>query len=706
MAGAASADLTIIPVKVTPTLNPSSANYTVGQTALASTNMNLQPDSASGVSSLRFGTTVNMNGTALTPTTGVKLWSDGQLSAYKKSDNTGIIVSPDSALTTAKSQSTFNITGSALAATVGTDTNIVVAMQSSPTLATFTGKVDAAKLTLRPNNRTFVVGTAPASTSGISVDVTPSSYGGPTSLVIMDGTAKPTLTYKGLTITASSADEKITFGGKPTGVETGKTYEVRWYNGSNYVSTDLTIVINATATTPILTLTPASPTYYTGNSTHASIIARVTSGTTVMPITDIRIGSADATSSTAASRTFNGLTFKADATSATSPDAVISVTKTGTSVTAGETKFRVFATAGGTVLSRDLPITIVSGASSSFTVSPELMTFAYNDYEAKTLTISAPTSTIAPTVTAANADTLTVGERQSPSTGTYTVTIKPATSFTFGTSDVNTSVTVALGTGSGNTKTVPVTLKGSGAVGTKPVWSPLTAAHIAAIANVSGISSASITTIATGGASVTMPPSPAYDNEVNRGNVAAYLSLTQPVTSGGVAGMYFNGSHFMTLDPTGVGTSTNQQLHIPANTADFRNYYDIVKVFGTTTNSVSVSLSNLIPEFFSYDAVNRSVKANGVIAIMDSPAPPTPLPGVNVIYAGENKQYGIVYSRNYGGTAYIVICDGTTDGIAQDPIMLVQNYRGGSSGGGCAAGFGAFALVALGGIALLRRRNG
>ena len=700
--------LTITPKPITPAFTPPSANYTVGDTVATSTNMKLVPDSASGVTSLVFGTTVNM-GTkelALPSGAGVKLWSDGQLAVYKKSDNMGIIVSPDAALTTVKSQSSFNITANTLTATVGTDSGIVVAMLATPTLATFTAKVDAANLTLTPNSRTFVVGTAPTSTSNISAGVTPSTYGGPTSLVIMDGTAKTTLTYKGLTITASSADERITFGGNPTGTETGKTYEVRWYKDpTNYVSADLKIVINATAATPILTLTPASPTYYTSDTTHSSIIAQVKTGTTAVRITDLKIaGSSTATSGDAV--LFHGLNFTKSVTSATSPDAYITVEKaSGETVTAGTATFRVYATAGGTVLSKDLPITISSGTSSNITVDPTSMTFAYNDYAEKKLTITATTSSLAPTVTAANTSVLTVGTVEAKGGGVYEVTVKPATGFTFGASDTSTSLTVAIGTGSANTKTVPVTLKGSGATGTMPVWSPLTAAHIAAIANVAGISSANITTMAAGGASTTMPPSPAYDNEINRGNVAAFLALTQSVTPGGVSGLYFNGSRIATLNPNGVGTNVAQRLHVPANTADFRNYYDIVKVFGSTTNSVSVSLSNLIPEFFSYDAANRSVIANGVIAIIDSPAPPTALPGVNIVYAGENKQYGIVYSRNYGGTAYIVICDGTTDGVAKDPIMLVQNYRGGSSGGGCAAGFGAFALVALGGIALLRRRN-
>lgn len=711
-ASSTTASLVISPTLLAPVLSSESVDYVLGDTAATSKDLIL---TATGTTKLILNTTaVYMNGVQVNAT-GTPLWTPGNVKAYSKTsggDVVGIVVSPDAAPSPVNAETSFAISTDVLMATVsGTTGNIKVAMPTTiPALATFTAKVAPPSITLTPNSRTFTVGTSASSASNIvSVTVNPTTLGNPVSLDLRDGTTSaPSFTLNGLTITANSSEKTITFSGTPTSAtSSAKIYKVQWLTGGGTVlSEDLSITISTSSATPTLTFDPVLPVFYTDNTEHSSIKASVSSGSTVLPITALQLAQ-PVTATSADSVTYNGLKFEKLVTTATSPDAYITVSNvSGETVMAGSAAIRVYATAGGNVITKDLTIRINSGVS-SFTISPTSMTFPYNTYTAQTLTITAPTSTIPPTVTAANTSYLTVGTVQTGSTtGTYTVTIQPNSSYVFGSGNTTTTVSVRFGSDTANVKSLPVTLSGSGSGSATPPDLPaLTDEVRSLIAGVFGISTTSVQSLTAGSVSVAMPGSPAYENEIDRRNVAAYVRFSQAVSSGGVAATLFQNNFFMSLDSTGVGTSVNQQLPLPTSNADFHGRYDIVKVFGSSTNSVSLSLSRLMPNFFTYNPATKSLTANGLLIIADGRAPSTMPSGFTYVQPFSGLSYGVAYGSYYN-IPCIVVFDGNTNSIAEDPIMMVHNYRSGSSGSGCAAGFGAFALVALGGIALLRRRNG
>ncbi len=687
--------LTIRPTKVSPNI-PSSGNavtFVIGEKTSKTVQMS---SGISGAELIPASATVTSNDTAII---GNKLWNDdASLTFSPLANNRAITIMPNPSTGAAVIHAA---TPFALAVEDfklrfgGTDVNIAGMTATTVASDDFTVRVDGSgALKLNPVSRDFNPDTSSWSGTGLtSVTLT----GGP-SLASFDiyAARKDGSSVNGTNFTALKAYFARSMSGSTGTLRgTGATapangkYELTiqgWDTASNSYTSTFTLVVGSST----LRLSPSRHTFYTGDAwSGATLISSAGFASGTMTGWNITAAMKDgsAVSNLIALRDYFTLSPPSGGTAV--------MTGRGSTPPATGTYVLTFTgsgTVGGVATNATADFTLIVSAGSSATptigVSPTSLVFAHNDLAAKTLTLTTTNSTNAPTVAAADVALLTVGAVVAGSTaGTYTVTVAPASTYAFGNANVDTSLTVSLSGAA--SRTVPVTLNGSNAgVG---YWTNANTAQTAVIANATGITAANQSVLnASNVVSRYDSSNTRYDGLVNRWALAAYMGFSQSVSHGGALVNSFNNATILTLDPTGVGSTNDQNLYVPKDHADFRARYDIAKVFDS--NNLLWLTDEIAPDFFYYDATSHSVRVNGVYAIVDGPAPSTAPTNFKLYRPAYGSQYGVAYSRNIDGTQYLIVYDGVTDGMATDPLMLAERHHSGS--GGCDAGFGALAMLA------------
>ncbi len=108
-------------------------------------------------------------------------------------------------------------------------------------------------------------------------------------------------------------------------------------------------------------------------------------------------------------------------------------------------------------------------------------------------------------------------------------------------------------------------------------------------------------------------------------------------------------------------------------------------------------------DLFSYDA-EKGVTMTATVVVINDVAP-LKAQGDSIIRPYANENFGVKLSAD---KKHLYIWDGVKNDVASDPIALQKNEGngGGTGSSGCDAGFGIFALLAMGGaIALVSRKK-
>ena len=196
-----------------------------------------------------------------------------------------------------------------------------------------------------------------------------------------------------------------------------------------------------------------------------------------------------------------------------------------------------------------------------------------------------------------------------------------------------------------------------------------------------------------------------FANSEVKARTSSVIAVNQSVTEGGAVVLGTS----MTL-PINSQSLSGVNLPQPADFNDLAGKYQVLKYF---ENGGSIDLLwKFGNKIFSYSPTT-GVTMHATIIVIDGPAPITDTDIYRPSF-GDGK-YGVKLSRD---NKYLYVYDGIIDGIAKDPIALVQveddggddggddgdnNNGGGGSSSGCNTGF--FAILTLIAVPLVSRKK-
>ena len=188
-----------------------------------------------------------------------------------------------------------------------------------------------------------------------------------------------------------------------------------------------------------------------------------------------------------------------------------------------------------------------------------------------------------------------------------------------------------------------------------------------------------------------------------KSRTSSVISVSQNVAEGGAVVLGTS----MTL-PINSQSLSGANLPIPADFSDLTGKYQVLKYF---ENGGSVDLLWAFgSKIFSYSPTT-GVIMTATIVVIDGPVPDSEKGNVFSPSFGGDK-YGVKLSTDY---KYLYVYDGIKDGVAKDPIALVQgqdddgndgdddNNNGGGSSSGCNTGF--IAILGLVAVPLVLRKK-